>query len=243
MRIDTLADEVKKYIAEGISAGEFQPGQQLKEEKIARRLEISRPPIREAFKLLEAQGLVVRRPRRGVFVSEVKEKDVWEVYSLKAVLYEMAIGLAIKKFTASDFERLERLIEDMGSCVRQSPPDILRYQSAHWQYHLLILEASNNRRLVEVASTLHQQVLRFSYKSLQNNDHLLSSLKYHKDIVRAANKGNTARAMILMREHVLVAMNELIDGFEYDALESDYIPMWKDLNENHAGERLAISVL
>jgi DNA-binding GntR family transcriptional regulator len=228
MNIDTLADGAKRYIEEGIGAGEFLPGQQLKEEEIAKRLEISRPPIREAFKLLEAQGLVLRRPRRGVFVSEITEKDIWEVYTLKAVLYEMAIGLAIEKFTPSDIERLDRLIDKMDSCVQKEPPEILSYQSAHREYHLVILEASDNRRLMEVAATLHQQVRRYSYKSLQNNEHLRSSLKAHKEIVQATKKGNAARARALMREHVLAGLNVLIDGFEYDALESDSIPSWKN---------------
>jgi DNA-binding GntR family transcriptional regulator len=231
MKIDTLADGAKNYIEEGIGTGEFFPGQQLKEEEIAKRLEISRPPLREAFKLLEAQGLVVRKPRHGVFVSEITAKDVWEVYTLKAVLYEMAIGLALEKFTPSDIERLERLIDMMDSCVQKEPPEILGYQTAHREYHLVILEASDNRRLIEFASTIHQQVRRYSFKSFHNNEHLRSSLKYHKKIVRAVREGNAAQARALMRGHVLVGLNALIDGFEYDALEPDSIPVWK----NHFG--------
>jgi DNA-binding GntR family transcriptional regulator len=228
MKIDTLTDAAKRYIEEGIGTGEFFPGQQLKENEIARRLEISRPPIREAFKLLEAQGLVVRKPRHGVFVSEITEKDIWEVYTFKAAIYEMAIGLALRKFTPSDIERLERLIDRMDSCVQMEPPEIPGYQSAHSEYHLVILEASGNRRLMEVAATLHLQVRRASRQSLRNNEHLRSSLQYHREIVRATKEGDAARARVLMREHVLVGLNVLIDGFGYDALDSDSIPSWKN---------------
>jgi DNA-binding GntR family transcriptional regulator len=228
MKIETLSDGAKNYIEEGIGSGEFLPGQQLKEEEIARRLAISRPPIREAFKLLEAQGLVVRRPRHGVFVSEITEKDIWEVYTLKAVLYEMAIGLAIEKLTPSDIGRLDRLIDKMDKCVQKKPPEIPRYQKAHREFHSVILEASNNRRLVDVATTLHQQVRQYSYKSLQNNEHLQSSLKYHREIVLAIKERDAARARTLTREHVLVGLHVLIDGFEFEVLESDCIPMWEN---------------
>ena len=93
MEVQSLSDLAREHIMKQIAQGVLIPGQQIKEEEIAGRLNISRPPIREAFKSLEAEGLVVRRPRRGVFVTEMTLKDVWEVYTLKAYLYAMTAVL------------------------------------------------------------------------------------------------------------------------------------------------------
>ncbi len=83
--IGSIVDYAKNFIEQCIVTGELSPGQRIKEEEIAKKLEISRPPVREAFKILEAEGLIRRNPRRGVFVTEITSKDVWEIYTLKMV--------------------------------------------------------------------------------------------------------------------------------------------------------------
>ena len=79
MEVLSVVDLVRKNIRNSIITGEFEPGMQLKEEELCKKYGISRPPIREAFKTLEADGLVTRMARRGVFVSEFNEKDIWEI--------------------------------------------------------------------------------------------------------------------------------------------------------------------
>jgi len=108
MIAESLVDIARRHIQLWIIKGEYHPGQKLKEEEISARLNISRMPIREAFKALEIEGLVIRKPRRGVFVTLMTEKDVWEVYTLKAYLYEMATELAIDLITDTEIEELEK---------------------------------------------------------------------------------------------------------------------------------------
>jgi DNA-binding transcriptional regulator YhcF (GntR family) len=90
LKIQSIVDNVRKYLLGRILHGELHPGQQVKEQEIASSLGISRPPIREALKLLEAEGLIVRKPNRGAFVATITERDAWEIYTLKCSLYEMA---------------------------------------------------------------------------------------------------------------------------------------------------------
>ena len=125
MKIESLVDLAKRHIQLWIIKGEYQPGQRLKEEEISARLDISRPPVREAFKFLEAEGLVIRKPRRGVFVSEMTAKDVWEAYTLKATLYEMATELALDKMTARQIVELESIVKKMEDCANAEPVDLL----------------------------------------------------------------------------------------------------------------------
>ncbi|HBF43576.1 MAG TPA: hypothetical protein DDW42_08115 [Desulfobacteraceae bacterium] len=213
MKIESITDIAKRHIQEWIVTGEFQPGQQIKEEEISQRLEISRPPVREALKMLEETGLVIRKPRCGVFVPEMTEKDMWEVYTLKAELYEMAISLAMDMISEGEISKLESLVQKMEICVEKDPVGLLRYQDLHKRFHNKIMDVAGNYRLKTFASNLHNQVSPFSYKSLQNKDHLYSSIHYHRKIVTAMKKKDRSLACKLMKEHVLNALDVLTDMF------------------------------
>ncbi len=207
MKVESIADLAKRHIELWIIKGEYKPGQKLKEEEISVRLGISRPPIREAFKSLEAEGLVVRKPRRGVFVTEMTEKDVWEAYTLKATLYEMATELAMDTIHAEQVKRLESIVKKMEDCVNNQPVDLLRYQEHHQKFHDKIIQISGNNRLRKISSSIHNQVSRFSYKSLQNRGHLHSSVRYHRQIMNSIQDKNKPLACKLMKEHVLKAID------------------------------------
>jgi DNA-binding GntR family transcriptional regulator len=206
MNVQSLPDLAREYIMNRIARGELAPGQQIKEEEVANGLNISRPPIREAFKSLEAEGLVVRRPRRGVFVTEITLKDVWEVYTLKAHLYAMATDIALDHFTTDDLQFLTQRVSEMEQCVARKPPDLMGYQEDHQAYHHRILKVADNERLTQFASTLHLQVQRFSYQTLQDADHLLESIDYHQRILSAIERRDRDRACRLMKAHVLKAL-------------------------------------
>ncbi len=210
MKIESIVDLAKRHMELWIIKGEYEPGQKLKEEEIAMRLGISRPPIREAFKALEAEGLVVRKPRRGVFVSEMTAKDVWEAYTLKAALYEMATELAMDKITANQISDLDAVVRQMEDCVKGEPVDLLQYQEYHQDFHHKIMLISGHDRLKKISVSIHNQVGRFSYKSLQNNSHLQSSVGYHRNIVTALKAKDKTLACSLMKEHVLEALDVLL---------------------------------
>ncbi len=209
MQLESIADLAKGHIQVWIIKGEYQPGQQLKEEEIATRLDISRPPVREAFKMLEAEGLIIRRPRRGVFVTEMTEKDVWEAYTLKAALYEMAMELAMDTISEAQFQELEDIVGRMETCVAAVPVELLKYQEYHQNFHNLIMFISGHDRLKKISASIHNQVSRFSYKSLQNFAHLNSSVRYHRQILKAIIAGDKVSACRLMKEHVLEALDVL----------------------------------
>ncbi len=210
MKIESIVDLAKRHMELWIIKGEYEPGQKLKEEEIAMRLGISRPPIREAFKALETEGLVVRKPRRGVFVSEMTAKDVWEAYTLKAALYEMATELAMDTISAKQINDLDAVMRQMEDCVKMEPVDLLQYQNYHQSFHDQIMVISGHDRLKKISVSIHNQVGRFSYRSLQNKSHLQSSVRYHRKIVTALKAEDKTLACSLMKGHVLEALNVLL---------------------------------
>ena len=210
MKTESLVDLAKRTLQLWIVKGEYRPSQKLKEEEIATRLGISRPPVREAFKALEVEGLVVRKPRRGVFVTEMTGKDVWEAYTLKASLYELSADLAADRITPQHIRALRRIVAEMEAAVGSRPVDLLRYQQLHEHFHGIIMEAAGNRRLKKFSDSLHNQVSRFSYRSLQNQAHLAASVDYHRRIVAALARSDREQACRLMKKHVLEALDVLM---------------------------------
>jgi DNA-binding GntR family transcriptional regulator len=225
MKIESLVDLAKRHIQLWIIKGEYQPGQRLKEEEISARLDISRPPVREAFKFLEAEGLVVRKPRRGVFVSQMTAKDVWEAYTLKATLYDMATELALDNMTARQVAELGTIVKKMEECANAEPLDLLGYQKYHQEFHNKIILISGNERLKKISASIHLQVCRFSYKSLQNKAHLNSSLRYHRRIISALKEKNKPLACKLMKDHVLEALDVLLGIFDRNEETTEEYPI------------------
>lgn len=210
MEVASLADLVTTRIRDLIITGGFKPGQQLKEEELCEVFGISRPPIREAFKTLEANGLVIRRPRRGVIVAEFTAKDVEEVYTIVAMLYQKATDMAIRVITDHYLDLLESHIETMAKSVSIDPPELREYQAAHTAFHETIMEVAGNERMKAMEKQLRYQISIFSYKSLQDRDHLLSSLDYHRRILEAIRKKDREEALVLVEEHITTATEVLV---------------------------------
>ncbi len=211
MKQPSITDLAREYIEKAIFSGEFQPGLKIKEEQVAEALEISRPPIREAFKLLEAEGLVVRKPRRGVFVAETTHHDVWEIYTLKAELYTFSIHLGFDRLTASDISRMEELLEKMKTCVTVEQPDVFLYQQLNTDFHDVHMDAANHQRLKHILKILHNQVRHFSFNSLSIPEHLKKNYDYHDKIFKAFRRGNLESAIELSRKHVLFGLKKIED--------------------------------
>jgi DNA-binding GntR family transcriptional regulator len=217
MHIGSIVDFALEHIERAIITGQLEPGQQIKEEEIASVLGVSRPPIREAFKILETTGLVVRKPRRGVFVVEITEWDAWEIYTLKAELYALATQQAFPHVTSEHLDRMGVMIESMKACIAKEPADILRYQDLNTGFHGVLVELTGHQRLRNLIGILHKQVQWFSYRSLSDPERLKRSCDNHCRIYSALLAGDEQETIRLTREHVLL-------GFENSKLERPVKP-------------------
>ena len=211
IKVESISDNVRKYLADCIFKGEFCPGQQIKEQEVASQLGISRPPVREALKLLEGDGLIVRKPNHGVFVNTITIKDAWEIYSLKSVLYGMATELAFEHITSEIIAQWEFIVGEMERCVVADPPDILKYQTLHQEFHDLMIDTADHGRLKKVSEMLHNQVKHFSSKSLVQKGHLEESLLYHKKILASIKQGDARLTVKLTKDHITMALKYLED--------------------------------
>ena len=207
----SIADMARRYVAEAICKGTFKPGSQVKEEFVAGKLKISRPPVREAFKVLESEGLLQRKPRCGVFVAHITESDVAEIYTLKAELYSFSIRLCFAKLTSEQISQMSRIVEAMEEVVRQEPPLLSTYEELNVSFHDIHVDTAGHKRLKQILNTLHNQVRYFSRQNLMQQAHLRISCQYHRQIMEAFAAGDQEAAITLSRDHVFAGLNRFRD--------------------------------
>ena len=204
MRIKSIVDHTAKALEDMIVKGKLKPGQQIKEQEISTRLGISRPPLREAFKILEAEGLIRREPRRGVFVSELGEGDIWEIYTLKLALYTLGVTLAMDKITNGEVEKLEKVVAQMEkSALGGGSADVMKYEELNNLFHEMTANIAGHTRLKKIQQSLNNQIKRIAYRSFGDRKHLEASCRYHRKILEAIKAKDKARAEHLTREHIL----------------------------------------
>jgi len=205
----SLAEDAADRIREQILAGGFKQGEHLVEAKIAEQLNISRGPVREAFKLLRAEGLLNEEPRRGTFVVSLTSQDVLDIYGLRAALEGRAGRMIARSRDPVSLERLRGLADDIDRAVATG--DAIAVSRADLAFHEGICELCGNSRIHEVfmryVPTL-RGLLRLDERALRSLDEI--SLQ-HRPFVDAIEGGDEEAAARLLNDHAEHA-GELIAG-------------------------------
>jgi DNA-binding GntR family transcriptional regulator len=213
-RIQSVVDVVTADLRHKIIRGLLASGQRIKEIDVAREFNTSRPPIRESFKILESEGLITIRPRRGAFVSEITQKDIWEIYTVYGALTDLAIELAIEKASAEDIGKLESCIKKMEEGLYQKPEDVEKYHKYHRMFHENILQIAENNRLTKICISLNNQTLKFSKIIFSNREYRTVTLQKHKEILETIRMKDRNQAKRVSYDHVMEGMKNLQGIFE-----------------------------
>lgn len=152
----TIVDEMVRELRELIIAGEVQPGERIVEDHLSERFGISRPPIREAMRLLEQEGLVQRLPRRGVIVTPLTQDDIQEIYSLRWALERLALELAMPVEDGRLLDPLRTAIDGMRAAA--AADDASALLDANVAFHIALCSLSGHKRLQSIYASLMQQL-------------------------------------------------------------------------------------
>jgi DNA-binding GntR family transcriptional regulator len=144
----SLAEDAADRIRETILSGGFAPGEHLVEARIAQQLNVSRGPVREAFKLLRSEGLVEEEPRRGTFVVRLEASDVLEIYQLRAAIEGRAARLLAQARPPEALEELRRRSRAIEDAIARG--DVVAVSRADLEFHGAVCSSSGNGRLNEV---------------------------------------------------------------------------------------------
>lgn len=195
-----LREVVFKTLRNAIVHGEFEPGERLMEVTLAKRLGVSRTPVREAMRMLELEGLVVMIPRRGAEVARITAKDLSDALEIRVALEDLAAGLACKRIDDDGRARLRQVCDDFRRAVNSKViPEIV---DADVAFHNAIMDVTNNQRLINMAQSLREQVYRYRVeyvKDLSYHDKLVAE---HEALMNAILDGDVDKAKEITRKHI-----------------------------------------
>ena len=209
-----VADRLRAEILEG----KLCPGQWLRQEKLSHEHGVSQTPVREALKLLAAEGLVEHVPYRGVRVVELSREDVEDLYATRAVIEGRAARFAAERITGAECAELARLHREMVRCV--TPRDLGRYRELNRQFHTLIFRVSRRSHLVRTLmqlwaafpTMLWSTIPRVAAASVPGRDQ--PDEVEHAEIVAAMQAHDPDRAERALRVHVEAAATALLAAME-----------------------------
>ena len=193
-------DAYQQLISE-IRSGTLAPGERLTETELASRLGISRTPVREAIRALEADGLVVHVPRVGASIRKLSYPEVTELYEMRTVLEGTAAGLAARVASEAELAELDAISAEMASCQT----DIARLYDLNRQFHRTLLDAARNRFLVDAVAGLEKTMLILGPSTMADTGRAAEAQAEHEAILSALHARDTTQAETLMRAHISAA--------------------------------------
>lgn len=195
-----LYEEVAELLRQRIFKRELEPGSWIDELKIAEDYGISRTPLREALKVLAAEGLVTMKVRRGAYVTEVNEKDLSDVYHLLGLLESDAAGVVAARATPAQLQELQALHDELET-AGSGKPDRERFFEINERFHMRLLEIADNRWRNQMVADLRKVMKLNRHNSLLKSGRIEESLAEHRAVMAALQAHDAANASQRMLEH------------------------------------------
>jgi DNA-binding GntR family transcriptional regulator len=212
---------VADVIRDGIMEGRLRPGDRLKEDMLAKELEVSRTPVREAIAMLQAEGLLEAQQHRGAQVRSYTPAQLEEIYDLRSILEGYGARRAATRITPRELSRLRASVERMA---KLEPKDLEHLVQQNGIFNDTILQAADSERLVTMVSQTRALPLIYQSYAWYTPAQLSLSLEYHRRVLSALEREDAEQAEYDMRHHLFNAREALTSAYAEAALNGDDTP-------------------
>lgn len=202
---DAIADDLR----ERILSGELAEGEPIRQEALARDYDVSRMPVREALKRLDAEGLVQLTNNRGASVSSHSLEEISEIFDLRILLECDLFRCAIPKMTADHFARCEDLLRSMDLSYTEDAVE--KWGILNFEYHTALYAAAQRSLTNEVLQGLNLQSDRYVRMHLSVLQQRAPARDEHRQLLDLAKEGKVDAACDVLNDHILRTKNELLD--------------------------------
>ncbi len=204
MEIRGVTSSIVEYLKVEIITGKLAPGQKLNEILLSSNLGVSRPPLREAFRILEQDHLVVSIPRKGTYVSQVSKEDFQNVHRAREMIECYVIDLLKTK----NIRQLPQVVSSLAKSANLSiandagARELLTYREAFADYHFKLVESGGNARITGFYQTLSSSIIRYEYMGFSVPEAAKRSLEDHQQLLDLIKAGDYDRARECLRTHI-----------------------------------------
>ena len=202
----SLADQVFEHLETDILSGKYQKGENLTESKLCLELGVSRTPIREALRRLEQEHLIEESPK-GMVVVGISDKDLADIFEIRAALEGKAAELAAKNYTEEQINIVREAIEFQEFYLSKQDPD--RIKSMDSRFHETIYKMSGSTIFYDVLMPLHKKILKYRKASVTDKGRASASVAEHRAIYEAILAHDSDLASRLISEHLKNAYNHI----------------------------------
>lgn len=202
--VESRANRVYATLRGEIQSGRLPQGTRLVELDLAKNLQVSRTPVREALRRLQAEGLVELLPGRGLVVSELTTEAILDLYVVRIALEGTAAGLAARLMTPLELERLRKTQQELEQAVAAPNPKVLA--TLNTRFHQQICAAAKNRYLLEFTQRIYDWLRRFKETTLTYPGRAQEMVVEHRALLAALEARDEALAETRGREHMRKAM-------------------------------------
>lgn len=214
----TAQESVLKSLRKMLASGRLKPGQQIIQDALASRLNVSRVPVREALKVLQAEGRVVHDPHRGYFVSTLNIDDLEEIYQLRAMLEDEALRVGVPKATTKDVALIKTFHEEGLTASAKS--DVTQMAIHNRKFHMAIYRLCGQERLIAMIENLWDSLDAYRFLFLNDSGNRNRTNDDHARMIQAVKQKDVKEALKIQashRNHALIAIRQQLST----CIESD----------------------
>jgi DNA-binding GntR family transcriptional regulator len=212
LKRQTLTGQTLDALRDRILRGSFPEGEPLRQDALAEELGVSRIPVREALRQLEAEGLVTFSPHRGAVVSTLSLEEINELFEVRAEIESDLVRRAVPLMTADDDERSRQILDEYESVLRSG--EVAQWGELNWRFHSALYAPSQRNFTLGIVKKLHQHSDRYLRMQLALTHGETRARQEHRAIAVAARRRDARKASHLMREHILGAGKALVSFLE-----------------------------
>lgn len=215
-RPQSLREQTYQVLRSAILSGEFAPDSRLVETQIAKKLQVSRTPIREALQQLQKEQLIAADGNGNLRVISFSIEDAQNLYRCRLVLEQESVSDACKHATPEQLEKIELLVQEAEKASAQQPNQLTSYQLLHldYQFHRALVECSGNPWLSLLLDQLFDKMALLRIQTVQRNLQVLEIRSEHRQIYEAIAQRNVKKALASIRTHLTSSKNRVIAEIE-----------------------------
>ena len=207
-----LRDVIFDTIRKAITTGELKPGERLMEVTLAKKMGVSRTPVREAIRRLEIEGLVKMTPRKGAYVANLTIKDIIDVLEIRASLDSLATALSAQRATQNDIRELKQIHNQFEKVVKAE--NLQGSIKRDVEFHEVIYRSSGNEKLIQISNNLREQFHRFRVMFLKDMVSPKELIKEHFNILESIEKKDSKLSAKYAKIHVENQKKVIINAFK-----------------------------